>query len=160
MTSNNGSDGSPKAARPKGAPSISNAAPPKGGSATTKNTQEDASQKGVVPNDGALNKGGAPKKGASPKRGGPRGGAPQGGAPKAGAPKSSPPKVAAPPKSRLAAKVNGAFLDDEAARQMWVEFSAHMDAHENDFDGFARSKGFASAKPEHQEGRAVLVLSR
>ena len=30
----------------------------------------------------------------------------------------------------------------------------------NDFEGFARSKGFASAKPEHQEGRAVLTLSR
>jgi hypothetical protein len=152
MASNNGSGGSPKAARPNG-------------SATTKKNPQ-----GNAPKSGAAPKGGASKKGAPSKQGGPKGGAPKGGAPKGGAPKvaapssgaakGSPPKASAPPKSRLAVKVNGAFLDDEAARQMWVEFSAHMDAHENDFEGFARSKGFASAKPEHQEGRAVLVLSR
>ena len=125
--------------------------PPKGAAKGT-------ASKGNAPKGGTA-RGNAPKGGA-PKGGAPKGGAPKGGAPKGGAAKGGGPSAAGPAKSRLAVKVNGVFLDDEAARAMWLAFSAHMDAHENDFEGFARSKGFASAKPEHQEGRAVLTLSR
>ena len=32
-----------------------------------------------------------------------------------------------------------------------------MDEHEGDLDGFARIKGWASVKPEHRAGQAVLV---
>ena len=111
------------------------------------------------PPKGGAAKGSAPK-GNAPKGGTPKGNAPKGNAPKGGVAKAGGPSAAGHAKSRLAVKVNGIFLDDEAARAIWLAFSAHMDAHENDFEGFARSKGFVSAKPEHQEGRAVLTLSR
>ena len=60
-------------------------------------------------------------------------------------------------RSRLAVTIDGAALDDEAARALWVEFSAHMDANQGDFDGFAKKKGWVSVAPEHRAGQAVLV---
>jgi hypothetical protein len=60
--------------------------------------------------------------------------------------------------SLLAVMINGVFLEDGPARQLWTEFSAYMDIHRNDFDGFAKSRGYTSIKPEHREGRAVLII--
>lgn len=61
--------------------------------------------------------------------------------------------------SRLAVLVDGRPLPDDEARAMWVRFSAWMDEHRGDFDGFAKSEGFVSARPETRGGKAVLVLS-
>lgn len=63
------------------------------------------------------------------------------------------------PASRLAVVIDGKPMDDEAARPLWVEFSAYMDTHEGDFGGFAKLKGWQSVKTEHRGGRAVLVVS-
>ena len=60
--------------------------------------------------------------------------------------------------SRLAVMVDGVPMAEEEARATWTEFSAHMDANRGDADGFARSRGFVSARPEFVDGRAVLVL--
>jgi hypothetical protein len=69
----------------------------------------------------------------------------------------SAPKKKPEPASRLAASVDGKELDGAGARALWVEFSSYMDEHEGDFDGFARSKGWHSVRPEHRAGRAVLI---
>jgi hypothetical protein len=61
-------------------------------------------------------------------------------------------------KSRLAVMVDGAFLGDDEARAVWTAFSAHMEEHRDDTQGFAKSRGWASATPEYQKGRAVLVV--
>ena len=61
--------------------------------------------------------------------------------------------------SRLVVLVDGRPLPDDEARAMWVRFSAWMDEHRGDFDGFAKSEGFVSARPETRGGKAVLVLS-
>ena len=58
----------------------------------------------------------------------------------------------------LAALIDGAALDEEAARALWTEFSAHMDANQGDFAGFAKKKGWASVAPEYRQGKAVLVV--
>jgi hypothetical protein len=63
------------------------------------------------------------------------------------------------PASRLAVLLDGKPLDDEAARALWVEFSAYMDTHEGDFDGFAKLKSWQSVKTEHRAGRALLVVA-
>jgi hypothetical protein len=60
--------------------------------------------------------------------------------------------------SRLAALVDGAALGDEAARELWTEFSAHMDANKGDMAGFAKKKGWQSVAPEYRQGKAVLVV--
>jgi len=69
----------------------------------------------------------------------------------------APPKKT--PASRLAVSMDASPLTDDAARTLWVEFSAYMDSHEGDFDGYAKLKGWASVKTEHRAGRAVLVVS-
>lgn len=51
------------------------------------------------------------------------------------------------------------MLGQEEARALWQRFSAYMDEHRNDFDGFARSEGFAFASVGAQGGRATLTLS-
>jgi hypothetical protein len=67
--------------------------------------------------------------------------------------------AATPPEpSRLAAVVDGAPLDPEAARALWTEFSAHMDEHRGDMSGFATKKGWKSVAPEYQRGKAVLLV--
>ncbi len=123
---------------------------------------------------------GAPKQGGSkqggPKQGGPKQGGPKRGAPKHGASKGAhaakparsagatrPPEEASStdaPKSLLGVLVDGAPLDDAAARALWIEFSAYLDEHRNDFEGFAKQKGYASVRPEHRQGRALLVVTR
>lgn len=60
--------------------------------------------------------------------------------------------------ARLAALVDGAALDPEAARALWTEFSAHMDANKGDMAGFAKKKGWQSVAPEFRQGKAVLVV--
>jgi hypothetical protein len=59
---------------------------------------------------------------------------------------------------RLVVLVDGAPLEEEAARALWTEFSAHMDAHQGDMAGFAKQKGWQSVAPEYQKGKAVLVV--
>jgi hypothetical protein len=59
---------------------------------------------------------------------------------------------------RLVALVDGAPLEQAAARALWTEFSAHMDAHQGDFAGFAKKKGWQSVAPEYRQGKAVLVV--
>ncbi len=60
--------------------------------------------------------------------------------------------------SRLAVMMDGAPLDEEAGRALWVAFSAHMDANQGDMAGFAKLKGWVSVAPEYREGKAVLVV--
>ena len=59
---------------------------------------------------------------------------------------------------RLLVLVDGTPLEAEAGRALWIEFSAHMDAHEGDMTGFAKLKGWQSVAPEYQKGKAVLVV--
>jgi hypothetical protein len=54
--------------------------------------------------------------------------------------------------------VDGKPLDDERARELWIEFSRYMDDHEGDLAGFAKLHGWASVAPEHRRGQAVLVV--
>jgi hypothetical protein len=61
-------------------------------------------------------------------------------------------------KSALAVEVDGRALPADEARALWEEFSRHLDEHELDFDGFAKNKGFASVRPTHKGGRAVLLV--
>lgn len=56
--------------------------------------------------------------------------------------------------------LDGRPLPDDEARTLWQEFSRHMDEHEGDLAGFAKHKGWSSVKPEHREGRAVLVVTK
>jgi hypothetical protein len=84
-----------------------------------------------------------------------------GGAPKHAkkdAPRGS--AVAPPDRPRLGVEIDGVELSDQEARSMWNAFSAHMDEHVGDMDGFAKANGFASARPEHRAGRAILILAR
>jgi hypothetical protein len=53
---------------------------------------------------------------------------------------------------------DGAPLDAEEARALWVEFSAHMDANRGDMAGFAKAKGWHAVVPEHRKGQAVLLV--
>ncbi len=75
---------------------------------------------------------------------------------------SSAPKPAAKPpqQSRLGVLVDGKELPEADARALWTEFSRYMDEHEADLAGFAAQKGFVSVKPEHRQGRALLLVSR
>jgi hypothetical protein len=59
---------------------------------------------------------------------------------------------------RLAVVLDGAPLAPEAARALWTEFSAHMDANKGDLKGFAQAKAWVSVAPEYRDGRAVLVV--
>ncbi|HEY4117707.1 MAG TPA: hypothetical protein VGM56_07625 [Byssovorax sp.] len=61
-------------------------------------------------------------------------------------------------RARLAVTIDGAPLDDDAARALWEAFSAWMDARANDMAGFAADRGYASVAPTYERGRAVLVI--
>lgn len=61
-------------------------------------------------------------------------------------------------KSRLAARRDGRWLDDPEARELWMAYSAHMEANRGDDAGFARARGFAAVRAEYEGGRAVLSL--
>lgn len=61
--------------------------------------------------------------------------------------------------STLSVIVDRQRLSEEKARAMWERFSAYMDAHQGDFDGFARSAGFVSASVAVAGGVPTLTLS-
>jgi hypothetical protein len=61
--------------------------------------------------------------------------------------------------ARLLVIADGRKLPDDEARAVWTRFSAWMDEHPGDMDGFARREGWATARPETRDGKAVLVLS-
>ena len=61
-------------------------------------------------------------------------------------------------KPNLAAVVDGAPLAEAEARELWKEFSAHMDEHQGDMAGFAKKKSWQSVAPEYRKGQAVLVV--
>lgn len=60
--------------------------------------------------------------------------------------------------SSLEVRVDGAPLDEAAARALWTSFSRYMDEHRGDTAGFARLHGWFRVSPEHQGGFAVLVV--
>jgi hypothetical protein len=60
--------------------------------------------------------------------------------------------------SKLAVLFDGAMLPEAEAKALWVEFSAHMDAHQGDMAGFAKKKAWFSVSPEYRAGKAVLVV--
>ena len=64
------------------------------------------------------------------------------------------------PSSRLAVTIDGTPLPEDEARALWDRFSAHMDAHAGDLEGFATAEGLASVHPAAEGGRAILVGSR
>ena len=61
---------------------------------------------------------------------------------------------------RLAVVADGKALPDDEARLLWERFSAHMEAHRGDFEGFAQREGYAHAKVAVQQGVPTLTLSR
>jgi hypothetical protein len=61
---------------------------------------------------------------------------------------------------RLVVLVDGEPMKTDDARAFWQRFSAWMEEHPGDLGGFAKSEGFASVRPEHGGGKAVLVVSR
>ncbi|HZO12439.1 MAG TPA: hypothetical protein VFB62_04250 [Polyangiaceae bacterium] len=61
--------------------------------------------------------------------------------------------------SRLAVVTDGKSLPDDQARPIWERFSAHMEAHRGDFEGFARLEGYAHAKVAVHEGVPTLTLT-
>ena len=73
-----------------------------------------------------------------------------------------PGRTAAPAavRPRLVVLVDGEALPDDAARELWTKFSAHMDQHQGDIAGFAAKHGYASVSPEYRKGQAVLVIKR
>jgi hypothetical protein len=75
-------------------------------------------------------------------------------------PKKKPRPAAAPPKPRLAVRIDGKELPEDEAREIWIRFSLHMDEHEGDLAGFAAANGWSSLSPEYQRGQAVLVVTR
>jgi hypothetical protein len=58
----------------------------------------------------------------------------------------------------LAALVDNKPLPEDQARELWNEFSLHMDENRNDMAGFAKKKGWKSVAPEHRRGQAVLLV--
>jgi hypothetical protein len=62
--------------------------------------------------------------------------------------------------SALGVVIDGEALPDEAARSFWKRFSAWMEEHRADLEGFARAEGLASVRPEMHESGPVLVASR
>lgn len=61
--------------------------------------------------------------------------------------------------SRLAVLRDGVSLPDDEARVLWTKMSAWLDAHENDFDGFAKSVGALRVVVEAVGARAVMKIS-
>jgi hypothetical protein len=62
--------------------------------------------------------------------------------------------------SALRVLVDDVALSDEDARAFWKRFSAWMEEHPADLEGFAGSEGLASVHPEMHEGLPVLRASR
>ncbi len=59
----------------------------------------------------------------------------------------------------LSVVVDGRPLAEEEARPLWERFSAHMQAHEGDFEGFALAAGFVSAQVGVLGNVPTLTLS-
>lgn len=64
------------------------------------------------------------------------------------------------PARRLAVRVDGEVLPEDAAVAMWERFSAHMEANKGDLAGFAAKEGFASVRPSFDASGAVLLASK
>jgi hypothetical protein len=62
--------------------------------------------------------------------------------------------------SALRVVIDGEALPDEEARSFWKRFSAWMEEHRADLEGFARAEGLASVRPEMHESGPALVASR
>lgn len=60
---------------------------------------------------------------------------------------------------RLIAVVDGVPLAPEDARKLWERFSAHMEAHQGDFAGFAQREGYQAASVDVVMGRPTLTLA-
>jgi hypothetical protein len=60
----------------------------------------------------------------------------------------------------LAVLVDGEALPGEEAVAFWKRFSAWMEEHPGDLEGFAKSEGLTSVQPEMHGGGPVLVASR
>lgn len=114
------------------------------------------------PNRKAPRGGGSGTSSAGSNRGSPRGPGSTRPAQKKPVAKAAPSKTApaAPTQPRLGVEVDGTEVGEAEAREIWTAFSSYMDVNEGDFAGFARTKGFAEARPEHRAGRAILVLRR
>jgi hypothetical protein len=61
---------------------------------------------------------------------------------------------------KLRVLVDGSPMPEAEARGFWERFSAHMEAHQGDLEGFARSEGFTSVKPVVGEDGPELHASR
>lgn len=81
------------------------------------------------------------------------GGAKSGGA-KAGGAKAG----GAKPGAGLAVRLDGRELPEAEARALWSAFSEAMEASQGDAAAFAAGRGYASATPVFDKGRAVLVI--
>jgi hypothetical protein len=55
--------------------------------------------------------------------------------------------------------VDGKLRPEEEARAFWQRFSAHLEAHKGDLEGFAKSEGLASVHPEVDPEGALLVAT-
>jgi hypothetical protein len=60
--------------------------------------------------------------------------------------------------SQLRVIVDDQVLPEPEARALWTRFSAHMDLHQGDFDGFARAEGYARASVAVHQGVPTLTL--
>ena len=61
--------------------------------------------------------------------------------------------------SQLTVIVDGRRVPEDEARALWMRFSAHMDAHRGDFEGFAAAEGYASAAVAVAGGTPTLSLT-
>ena len=62
--------------------------------------------------------------------------------------------------SLLRVLLDGKPLATEEGLAFWKRFSAWMEEHPSDLQGFAKSEGLASVTPEMHSGAPVLVASR
>ena len=70
-----------------------------------------------------------------------------------------PPEMTEPTTSQLAAVVDGKPSEPSDAKALWERFSAYMDEHQGDFDGFAKQEGLLSARVDVVQGVPTLTLS-
>jgi hypothetical protein len=59
----------------------------------------------------------------------------------------------------LLVRVDGELLSENAARDLWGRFSAHMETHRGDLGGFAKQEGFLSIRPSVENGEVILIAS-
>ena len=83
-----------------------------------------------------------------------------GGSKRGGKPGGQAPRPEVSTRPRLVVLLDGVAMAEDAARELWTKFSAHMDQNQGDLTGFARQYGFASVAPEYRKGQAVLIVRR